>query len=214
MHNSNSPLQTHLVPPHFFPLPLAAALSFLAKATRSSAWSFHLPALAVLPRGCMYHLPSPLPHTFGLFLSHYSRLLLLGTLELGTRLLRTPWPYQYLFPWANDKTEMEKRLIEWFWTGKSTDRVLLLLGTCFFLGLLLCRGERQLQGLWCPVWLTRALSRWLPRAMAQVEVSAMKGNRNASSVSSMASAMSLCLDRNPLLRVVWMKERKARCQHF
>ena len=108
----------------------------------------------------------------------------------------------------------EGRLIECFWTRKLTDRVLLLLGTCFFLGFLLYRGERQLLGLWCPAWLTRALSRWLPRAMARVEVSAMKGNQNASSVSSKASAMSLCLDTNPVLRVVWTRERKARCQHL
>lgn len=44
------------------------------------------------------YLSLALPHTFGLFLTHYSRLLLFGTLELGTRLLETPWLCQSLFP--------------------------------------------------------------------------------------------------------------------
>lgn len=112
----------------------------------------------------------PLPRTFGLFLAHYSRLLLFCALVLGAGLLETPWLSQSLFRKGNTLAS------DGGLGSEVTDGVLLFLGTLFFLVLLLCRMSIRFKGfLGCPARLTRALSRWLPRAMALVEVSAMQG---------------------------------------
>ena len=96
-------LQTSVVNPYFFPSPAAAAPSFLAKATVVSASSFFRPARGLLPRGWLT-LALPFSHTFGLFLAHYSRLLLFGALEFGARLLKAPWPCQSLLPGKRNAT--------------------------------------------------------------------------------------------------------------
>lgn len=84
-----------------------------------------------------------------------------------------------------------------------TDSVLLFLGTCFFLVFLLRSMSIIFRGAFFgPAQLTRALSRWLPRAMARVEVSAMKGNRDTQRMSAESSAMNSCLSSGPDLRVV------------
>ena len=44
----------------------------------------------------------------------------------------------------------------------------------------------------CVARLTRALSRWLPRAMAMVEVSAMRGNEDGQNlITKMSAAISV-----------------------
>ena len=94
--------------------------------------------------------------------------------------------------------------------SKMTDSVLLLLGTLFFLVFLLRRVSIGFKGSCVPARLTRALSRWLPRAMAQGEVSAMRRNQGTQKLDAEASVMGPYTELG--LRRVW-NERK-RCQQF
>ena len=87
------PLQTLLDALHFFPLlpPAAPAASFFAKATRHI--SRILPSIFNSKRDAkiaadLSRFKAPHKHTFGLFLTHYSCLLLFRPRELGTRLLK------------------------------------------------------------------------------------------------------------------------------
>ena len=96
----HQPLQTHLDAFHFFPLLPPAAASFFAKATHHISqillFYFNSQRIAKIAAD-LSRFTAPHKHTFGLFLAHYSRLLLFRPRKFGTRLLKTPWAISLLF---------------------------------------------------------------------------------------------------------------------
>ena len=106
----HQPLQTLLNAFHFFALlpPPALTASFFARATHHISPTilslFNSQRIAKVAAD-LSRFTAPDKHTFGLFLTHYSRLLLFRPRKFGARLLKTPWAISLLFLFPSSKGE-------------------------------------------------------------------------------------------------------------